>query len=50
MGETTITGGVAVLTWCCRTCGRDWLITSEDQLPERRMGARERRRESRVGP
>jgi hypothetical protein len=45
--ETTITGALVVLTWCCRTCSTQWPVTDADELPERRSGSPERRRKAR---
>lgn len=41
--ETTITGSVVLLSWCCRTCHRDWPMTVEDREPERRSDQYDRR-------
>ena len=44
--ETTIHSDSIQLSWCCRTCRRDWPITAEDQqLVERRQGLPDRRQE-----
>lgn len=42
--ETTVTGGSAVLSWCCRACQSEWPITrGEAAMRERRIGAPDRR-------
>jgi hypothetical protein len=38
VAETTISGGELSLTWCCRTCQREWPIAAEEQELERRAG------------
>jgi hypothetical protein len=46
--ETTVAAGEAVLRWCCRSCGYEWLITeAEITAAERRAAPRDRRRTSR---
>jgi hypothetical protein len=43
--ETTITGSVVRMTWCCRACQGEWPITrGEQQLIERRSNISDRRR------
>ena len=45
--ETTVKAGNVVLTWCCKSCSKDWPITVEEQI-ERRKGGPDRRRSTRV--
>lgn len=46
--ETTISGGVLKLMWCCRACSREWPITrGERELIERRDNKPDRRRVTR---
>jgi transcription elongation factor Elf1 len=30
--ETTVQGNAVSVTWCCRTCGREWPITRAEQI------------------
>jgi hypothetical protein len=46
--ETTIKGESVLLTWCCRTCSREWPVTrAEYEASERRVTVPDRRQISR---
>ena len=49
--ETTIHGRAVGLTWCCRSCGRDWPVLPQEQVKTgRRGGPADRRRATRAEP
>jgi hypothetical protein len=48
--KTDVARGTASLTWVCSACRAEWAVTDGDNqaIPERRQGARDRRRSSRT--